>query len=155
MLSLPYTLPRRLSSKIQDSLDQLNYMHANSLRLSNEVRKVLRYPADQLRRNMHRSLDRLGTRKHETSKIKTESDVARKYFGNLVRDSADLRRAVEDVDLDGPASQGGVVPGDGISSIGNAGSSLSLSPSSSSPSSPSHSPRHERGAILREVPEER
>ena len=155
MLSLPYSLPRRLSSKIQDSLDQLNYTHANSLRLSNEVRKVLRYPAEQLRRNMHRSLDRLGTRKHETSKIKTESDVARKYFGNLVRDSADLRRAVEDVDLDGPASHGSMVLGDGDTGSSLPLSSLESSPSSSSPSSPSHPPRHEQGAILREAPEER
>lgn len=155
VLSLPYSLPRRLSSKIQDSLDQLNYTHANSLRLSNEVRKVLRYPAEQLRRNMHRSLDRLGTRKHETSKIKTESDVARKYFGNLVRDSADLRRAVEDVDLDGPASHGSMVLGDGDTGSSLPLSSLESSPSSSSPSSPSHPPRHEQGAILREAPEER
>lgn len=31
-----------------------------------------------------------------------ESEVARKYFGNLVRESHDVRTAVQRVDLEGP-----------------------------------------------------
>lgn len=36
-----------------------------------------------------------------------ESEVAKRYFGNLVRESAEGRRNVEDVDLEG----GPTVPG--------------------------------------------
>ena len=35
--------------------------------------------------------------------MKRESEVARKYFGNLVRDSSEGKARVEDVDLEGPA----------------------------------------------------
>ena len=42
-------------------------------------------------------------RKRETEKVRGESDVARKYFGNLVRESREIVRGVEAVDLEGPA----------------------------------------------------
>ncbi|KAI7542768.1 hypothetical protein KC331_g7777, partial [Hortaea werneckii] len=41
--------------------------------------------------------------KRETVKVQQESEVARKYFGNLVRDSNDIRTRVQRVDLEGPA----------------------------------------------------
>lgn len=36
-------------------------------------------------------------------KVRRESEVARKYFGNLVREAGEGRRGVESVDLEGPA----------------------------------------------------
>jgi len=42
-------------------------------------------------------------KKRETDKVRNESEVARKYFGNLVRESNDIRSRVERVDLEGPA----------------------------------------------------
>ena len=33
--------------------------------------------------------------------MKEESEIARKYFGNLFRESGEGRRGVEDVDLEG------------------------------------------------------
>lgn len=39
----------------------------------------------------------------EKVKIQTESEVARKYFGNLVRESGDIRGRVTRVDLEGVA----------------------------------------------------
>lgn len=35
--------------------------------------------------------------------MKRESEVARKYFGNLVRETGEGRERVEGVDLEGPA----------------------------------------------------
>lgn len=45
----------------------------------------------------------LGEQREERRKVKRESEVARKYFGNLVRETAEGRRKVEDVDLEGAA----------------------------------------------------
>jgi mitofusin 2 len=42
-------------------------------------------------------------KREETLKVRGESEVARKYFGNLVNQSAKLRSSVEAVDLEGPA----------------------------------------------------
>ncbi len=67
------------------------------------MRKVLRFPADNLRVRLQRSVERLGIKREETLKARGESEVARKYFGNLVNQSAKLKSTVEAVDLEGPA----------------------------------------------------
>lgn len=51
--------------------------------------------------SLQRSVEQLDNRRDETVRIRKESDVALKYFGNLVRESARQRRIVEAVDLDG------------------------------------------------------
>jgi mitofusin len=81
-------------------LAQIDYVHANGSRIAGSVRKVLRFPADSLRVGLQRAVEQLGSRKEETVKIRTESEVALKYFGNLVRESAKQRSMVENVDLD-------------------------------------------------------
>ncbi|CAK7275158.1 mitofusin [Sporothrix epigloea] len=99
---IPQSLPNRLSSKIASRLEEIDYVHYNSTRIAGTVRKVLRYPADSIRDGLNRSVDELGTRKEDTLKVKAESEVALKYFGNLVIDSARQRSAVVALDLDTP-----------------------------------------------------
>jgi mitofusin len=48
-------------------------------------------------------VEHLGIKREETLKVRGESEVARKYFGNLVNQSTKLRSSVEAVDLEGPA----------------------------------------------------
>lgn len=100
---IPHSLPRRLSTKLAAQLAALDYTHSNSLRISSEVRRALKFPADKLREGLQRNMEQLQERKKETDKIRTENEVARKYFGNLVRDSNDIRSRVDRVDLEGPA----------------------------------------------------
>ena len=57
---------------------------------------------------------RLAEQRAETLKVKSESEVARKYFGNLLRESAEGRRSVEDVDLEGGPQVPGGYGGDEI-----------------------------------------
>ncbi|KAJ9136734.1 Transmembrane GTPase fzo1 [Pleurostoma richardsiae] len=97
---IPKSLPHRLSNKISTQLAAMDYVHNNSTRISGSVRKVLRIPADNLRVGLQRSLEQLGSRREETLRVKAESDVAVRYFGNLVRESAKQRTVVEGVDLE-------------------------------------------------------
>lgn len=97
---IPRSLPQRLSTKISTQLAAIDYVHANSTRVAGSVRKVLRFPADSLRVGFQRSVEELGSRREETLRVKAESDVALKYFGNLVRASAEHRTKVESIDLD-------------------------------------------------------
>ncbi|KAI1268473.1 transmembrane GTPase fzo1 [Xylariaceae sp. FL1019] len=97
---IPQSLPHRLSTKLSAQLASIDYVHANSTRIASSVRKVLRYPADNLRVGLTRSVEKLGAKRDETIKTRTESEVALKYFGNLVRSSAHQRTLVADVDLD-------------------------------------------------------
>lgn len=100
--SIPLSLPRRLSAKLAAQLGAIDFTHTNAVRISAEVRKALKIPADHLRSGLQKNLEQLQDRREETSKIRSDSEVARKYFGNLVRDSNEIRLGVERVDLEGP-----------------------------------------------------
>lgn len=101
--SIPQSLPRRLSAKLSSQLAAIDYTHINAQRISAEVRKALKVPADNLRMGLQMNFEQLQNKKEERSKIRHESEIARKYFGNLVRESNDVRASVERVDLEGPA----------------------------------------------------
>lgn len=100
---IPHSLPHRLSTKISTQLQSIDYVHSNSDRIASSVRKVLRTPANNLRVGLQRSVEQLGAKREDTRKIRAESEVARKYFGNLVVQSRDIRTVVDAVDLEGPA----------------------------------------------------
>ncbi|KAH7317248.1 hypothetical protein BKA65DRAFT_570734 [Rhexocercosporidium sp. MPI-PUGE-AT-0058] len=98
-------LPQRLSTKIATQLQSIDYSHANSNRISSSVRRVLRYPTNDLKVSLQRTAEQLGRKREETRKIYTKSEVAKKYFGNLISHSAEIRSRVEAVDLDDPTSE--------------------------------------------------
>lgn len=97
---IPNSLPPRLANKISTQLAELDYVHSNSARISSAVRKVLRFPADNLRVALDQSVKDLGNRREETVKVKGESERAGKFFRELVRMSEVQRTMVEAVDLD-------------------------------------------------------
>ncbi|KAK0711331.1 hypothetical protein B0H67DRAFT_491043 [Lasiosphaeris hirsuta] len=97
---IPHSLPHRLNTKIATQLATIDYVHSNSTRISGSVRKVLRFPADNLRVGLQRSVEQLGSRRDDILRVRGESDFALKYFNNLVRESAYHRSTVEAVDLD-------------------------------------------------------
>ena len=99
---IPTTLPPRLARKLSSTLTAMDYTHSNASRVSAEVRRVLRYPAQRLTVDLQRGVEELKQKKEDVSKVKRESEVAKKYFTNLVRETNDGRRRVEVVDLEGP-----------------------------------------------------
>ncbi|EXJ65913.1 mitofusin [Cladophialophora psammophila CBS 110553] len=107
--TIPQSLPPRLAQKLSATLAQMDYTHSNAHRIASEVRRVLRYPAQQLTADLAQNVEELRQRKEDVTKTMKESEVARKYFGNLVRDSEEARRRVVGIDLEGgpPGSVGG------------------------------------------------
>ena len=100
--TIPKTLPPRLARKLSVTLESMDYTHSNAHRISAEVRRVLRYPAQQLSIDLQKTVEELKQKKEDITKTKRESEVARKYFGNLVRDSSETRQRVDGIDLEGP-----------------------------------------------------
>ncbi|KAF1918526.1 hypothetical protein BDU57DRAFT_445889 [Ampelomyces quisqualis] len=98
--SVPKSLPHRLSAKLSQQLAAIDYTHQNALRISAEIRRALKGPANDVRIGLQRNVEKLQNKKEQTSKFKAEAEVARKYFGNLVRSSNDLRQTVQRVDLE-------------------------------------------------------
>ncbi|KAL6708553.1 mitofusin [Coniothyrium glycines] len=103
LASVPKSLPHRLSAKISQQLASIDYTHQNALRISSEIRRALKTPANDVRIGLQRNVEKLQLKREETSKIKVEAEIARKYFGNLVRSSNDLRQTVLRVDLEAAA----------------------------------------------------
>ncbi|CAJ0550685.1 Ff.00g106150.m01.CDS01 [Fusarium sp. VM40] len=99
---IPNSLPPRLATKISTQLEEMDYVHSNSARISSSVRKVLRIPADNLRVGLDQSLKDLSAKREETIKVKGESERASRFFSNLVRQSDGQRVQVEGVDLETP-----------------------------------------------------
>ncbi|KAF7542952.1 hypothetical protein G7Z17_g11135 [Cylindrodendrum hubeiense] len=99
---IPNSLPPRLATKISTQLADLDYVHSNSARIASSVRKVLRFPASNLRVSLEQSVKDLDTRRDDTIKVKGESERASSYFFSLVRKTEEQRSAVEQVDLEAP-----------------------------------------------------
>jgi hypothetical protein len=100
LTSVPKSLPHRLSAKLSTQLAAIDYTHSNALRISSEIRRALKGPASEVRVGLQRNVEKLQLKKDETVKSKMEAEVARKYFGNLVRSSNDLKQGVQRVDLE-------------------------------------------------------
>lgn len=103
---IPTSLPRRLSSKLSAQLAAIDYTHLNATRISSEVRRALKYPSDTLRVGLKRNVEQLTARREDTAKVRAEADIARKFFGNLIREAGEIARGVRAVDLEGPIVQG-------------------------------------------------
>jgi mitofusin len=99
---IPNSLPPRLAAKISSQLAELDYIHANSSRISSAVRKVLRFPADSLRVGLDQSVKDLDNRRDTADKVRHESEEAAKYFHELVGRSQIERVKVAQVDLEAP-----------------------------------------------------
>lgn len=100
--SIPQTLPPRLSRKLAESLTEVDYIHSNASRIANEVRRVLWMPATNLQASLAQGIEDLARRREDVSKVQQESEVAKKYFANLFRESENSRRTVDQVELEGP-----------------------------------------------------
>ncbi|KAF2867633.1 mitochondrial fusion GTPase protein [Massariosphaeria phaeospora] len=100
LASVPKSLPHRLNAKLSAQLAAIDYTHSNALRISSEVRRALKGPANDVRIGLQRNVEKLQIKKEETGKFKTEAQGALKYFTGLVRTSNDLRQGVQRVDLE-------------------------------------------------------
>jgi len=99
---IPKSLPPRLAAKITQQLADMDYVHGNSARIASSVRKVLRYPADNLRVRLEQSVKELDHRRDETVQTRAESERAANFFGDLALKSEMERSKVNDVDLETP-----------------------------------------------------
>ncbi|EPS42409.1 hypothetical protein H072_3543 [Dactylellina haptotyla CBS 200.50] len=93
-------IPKKLAKKIKKELAEMDYVHLNCERICKEVRKVLRFPAEELRSGFQKNIEGLKTKKEEATKRKGECEVANKYFGNLLRESREHAGVVRGFDLE-------------------------------------------------------
>ena len=81
---------------------EADYVHSNANRISSEVRRILHMPAANLQSSLAQGIEDLAKRRTDVGRVKGESEVACKYFSNLLRDSGESRNTVQQIDLDAP-----------------------------------------------------
>lgn len=101
---IPNAVPRKLAKKIRQQLQDMDYIHANSDRIAKESRKVLHYPAQDLKVGFQRSIDKQHKSVEDRKQMKKDSETAAKYFGNLLREVKQEKTAISTLDLE-PAQQ--------------------------------------------------
>lgn len=100
LADLPKAVPRKLARKIRKQLADLDYVHANADRIANQCRKVLKFPTEDLRSGFQNGIEKQGKAVRERKQTQKESEVADKYFGNLLRNAKQQRTAVSTIDLE-------------------------------------------------------
>jgi len=97
---LPNAVPRKLAKKVRKQLADMDYVHVNAERIANQCRKVLKFPTEDLRSGFQRGIEKQGKAVKERKEKQKDSEVADKYFGNLLRNAKQQRTAVSTLDLE-------------------------------------------------------
>lgn len=97
---IPNAVPKNLSKKINREVQAMGYVHSNADRISKECRKVLRYPAQDVRSGFQTDIEQQARQKEEFSKRAKEADEGFKYFSKLYKEAAHQRQVVSQCALE-------------------------------------------------------
>lgn len=81
---IPNAFPRKQARKIRAQVEDLEYIHENSDRISKECRKVLNYPLRQVMNNFQTSIDKRGQEKEKIELQIQNSNMSLSYFDQLI-----------------------------------------------------------------------
>lgn len=100
IVDIPNALARNLALKVRNQIEELDYPHQNSERISKECRKVLRYPAREIQNAYQSSLEKHVIQKEKLLSSIKDADMASAFFGKLFQRARDQRSLVESFDLE-------------------------------------------------------
>lgn len=100
IVDVPNAVPRRLAARVEAELRENDFVQVQTMRISNEIRKVLRHPEDHLRSAFQRSVDSMESRRAELRKQLGECTKAEKFFRGLEKDASGEQRRVDDIALE-------------------------------------------------------
>lgn len=96
---LPRTIPRRLARKIAFELDEMGYVRSNASRIGAEARKVLRYPAQDVRSAFQSQLESRTRRREEYEKHLSQAEYMLKALTEIEEGSSQDLQAVKQMTL--------------------------------------------------------
>ncbi|CAI1924625.1 hypothetical protein SEUBUCD646_0D03860 [Saccharomyces eubayanus] len=97
---LPRALPMNLSSKYKRKLQEVEYIHLNAQRTSNEVRDVLRVPTREILRSCEIIMDKKQVTKKELESKNENNTLSIKFFDSLYEGTMAQKSIVEEINLD-------------------------------------------------------
>lgn len=97
---IPNALPRKQAKKIKNKIQEMNYVHNNSLRISSECRQVLNYPARQVMNNFQTSIDKNLSQKKKLETYIKDAEISSGFFKQLLLKVNDQQRILKEIDLE-------------------------------------------------------
>ncbi|KTW29941.1 mitofusin [Pneumocystis jirovecii RU7] len=83
VLSIPKVIPKKIAKKIKQEFKNSNFIYQNSLRITSECRKVLKYPQKDLHYLFQKTIKKQYSRKKEILKSSKISKHASNFFTKL------------------------------------------------------------------------
>lgn len=96
---VPYAVARNVSRKLREELSALGYVQANANRVARECRKVLKYPAQDVRAEFQTKLEEQARKKEEYTKTAREIGDANRQFKRLHKEVVDQHNLVDRCNL--------------------------------------------------------
>lgn len=96
---IPNAIPRKLSKKVRNEVESMNFMHYNGDRIASKVRAALRRPAEQLKQEFQHEIDDQFLKKQEYEQKANEAEYSYTFFKKLLQRTSEERAAVEQCNL--------------------------------------------------------
>ncbi|KAI5955199.1 FZO1 [Candida jiufengensis] len=97
---IPNALPRNQAKKIKKQIQDINYIHNNSTRLSSECRQVLNYPARQVMNNFQTSIDKKLIQKEKLESYIKDAELSSGFFKQLRNKINFQQKVLKEIDLE-------------------------------------------------------
>ncbi|AQZ10962.1 FZO1 (YBR179C) [Zygosaccharomyces parabailii] len=97
---LPRALPKNLSLRYKNALQDGDYVHANAERISREVREVLRVPTREIIRSCELVIDKKYGAQRELEKKRHDNALSMKYLQQIRERAVSQRQIVERINLE-------------------------------------------------------
>lgn len=100
---IPNAVKKNLARKIDSEVQGMGYVHANALRISKESRKILKYPAQDVRSAFQTAIEEKTRKMEDYTKQAKKADESGRYFEKLKRESSEHRNVVTNIHLEIPS----------------------------------------------------
>lgn len=97
---IPNALSRKQAKKIKKKIQEMNYVHNNSARISGECRQVLNYPSRQVMNNFQTSIDKNLSQKKKLESYIKDAEISSGFFKQLLTKINDQQRILKEIDLE-------------------------------------------------------
>ncbi|KAI5962865.1 FZO1 [Candida margitis] len=97
---IPNALSRKQARKIKKKIQEMNYVHNNSIRIAGECRQVLNYPSRQVMNSFQTSIDKNLSQKKKLESYIKDAEISSGFFKQLLMKVNDQQRVLKEIDLE-------------------------------------------------------
>ncbi|SMN19588.1 similar to Saccharomyces cerevisiae YBR179C FZO1 Mitofusin [Maudiozyma saulgeensis] len=97
---IPRALPQNLLIKYKQHLTEMDYIHTNARRISNEVHDVLKTPTREIVKTCELEVDKKQGKKHDLERKQENNRISIKFFDQILQKATSERNIVNNINLE-------------------------------------------------------